>query len=82
MVIVASGTKFDKEGLLFQLHPMLPKNYKLATICNSSAMSLYAVGLLRILSQPRCSVLVFVYVLVFGLDECPEFWCGGEWEHI
>lgn len=67
MVIVASGTKGDKEGPLFQLHPMLPKNYKLVTICSSSATLLYAVGLLRILSQPRCSVPVFVYV---------SFWVG------
>lgn len=74
MIIVASGAKFDKEGLSFQLYPMPPKNYKLVTIYISSATQLCAVGLLRILSQPRCSVLGFVCVLVFGLDECPEFW--------
>lgn len=45
MVIVASVAKFDKEGPPFQLDPMLPRNYKLVTICNSSATQFYAVGL-------------------------------------
>lgn len=67
MVIVASGAKFDKEGPPFQRDPMLPKSYKLVTICSSSATQLYAVELPRILSQPGASVLVCFCV-------CTSFW--------
>lgn len=44
IVIVASSAKFGK-GRASLKHPVLPKNYRLVTICSSSATQLYAVGL-------------------------------------
>lgn len=62
MVVVAAGARSHKEGSSFQLESMLPKNYRLVTICSGSATQLYAVGLPGILSQPMGRVLVSMFL--------------------
>lgn len=62
MVVVAAGARSHKEGSSFQLESVLPKNYRLVTICSGSATQLYAVGLPGILSKPMGRVLVSMFL--------------------